>query len=150
MKQLKVVGGVLMLLLVVWCSLHQKEARRAIISAFETNSEEKEEIRNQIENAYLNVFSGSYSQPNDLPFYNQNAGTITMIGFLPMFTLSGESGASPENIQVIDVADKTATVEYDLDINKKGSHSILKIKMIVKKIGGNWKLDAQKFFPVEE
>ncbi len=55
----------------------------------------------------------------------------------------------PKNIIISDFHDdNTAQVEYDLNINTSKSNQTNHISMIAKKVGGQWKLDANKFLGI--
>jgi hypothetical protein len=124
---------------------------------FDPNKEEKLKITNQIENVYFGLANGAYTRegssgmgPEGLPFYNTDFSTLIVMAFTPLGMLGGTFSIEPKNIEILNLADKTADVKYDLVITKSGNETIVPVLMTIKKIGGNWKLDGQKFLPLDE
>jgi hypothetical protein len=124
---------------------------------FDIHSKDKKEIKNQIETTYFGLINGAYTAEGikgigaeNLPFYNQDLKTLIVMGFMPFITLAGNVQVEPKNIEISDVNDETASATYELTITKNNKTQTFPIKMIVKKIGGHWKLDGQTFLPFNQ
>lgn len=124
---------------------------------FSLQSKEKKAIIDQIENTYFGLVSGAYTldgfkgkNPDELPFYNQSLRTLLFMGFTPFANLRGDFNIEAKNIQVEDISNNEALVNYNLLITKEGKVKSFPITMNLKKIGGNWKLDGQIFIPEDE
>jgi hypothetical protein len=129
---------------------------------FSSHSEDKEAINNLIEKSYLDLVNGEFtvegfkkSDHNSLPFYNENVKTLSVMALVPLANLlsNGKSNfqIEPKNIKVIDFGnDNTAKVEYDLNVSTSGDTKTTHVNMIVKKIAGLWKLDANKFLGINK
>lgn len=122
---------------------------------FDIHSKEKKEIKNQIETTYFGLINGAYTAEGvkgigaeNLPFYNQDLKTLVAMGFMPFITLAGNVQIQPKNIEISNVTDETALATYELIITENSKTQTFPIKMIVKKIGGHWKLDGQNFLPI--
>lgn len=120
------------------------------------NSDNKE-IELQIENVYFGLINGAYTSqslsgitPQDLPFYNSNLSTLVVMGFAPLAMLSGNVSLEPRNIEIQNIYDNNADVTYDLYVINENREKVIPINMTLKKIGGKWKLDAQKFLPFDD
>ena len=123
-----------------------------ISDIFLTNSKDKEEIKNQIEKTYFGIMNGAFTAqnmpgigPEGMPFYNQNMKSVFAMGLGPFAQLFGGLKIETKNIDVYNFENEnTAQVRYDLIIST--SNDTAHIDMVVKKIGGYWKLDAEKAF----
>ncbi|MEI6524186.1 MAG: hypothetical protein WCO37_11900 [Bacteroidota bacterium] len=120
---------------------------------FDSYSKDRMEIKEQIEKTYFGLLNGGYTSetikgvgPDGLPFYNQNMNNVLAMGLLPFANLMGVGlKIEPKNIDVYEFTeDISAKVKYDLFIESGDTRDTLKIDMIAKKIGGNWKLDGEK------
>jgi len=122
-----------------------------ITDIFHSNSKDKEDIKNQIEKTYFGIMSGAYTAQNmpgigleGLPFYNQNMQSIVAMGLVPFAQLFCGFKIDTKNIDVYNFQDENAAqVRYDLIISNT---DLIHVDMVVKKIGGYWKLDAEKAF----
>lgn len=113
------------------------------------NSTEKKAIKEEIEKAYLNLMALSDENNLQQPFYNPNLGTSFTLLLSPVF-LNGAT-ISAENIEVLDfIDDATADVKYQLHVTTASGEKKIEINMTVKKVGGTWKLDAEKFLPKQQ
>ncbi len=122
-------------------------------TSFNQNDEEKVKISNQIENVFFALINGEYENKRtsnihsiNFPFYNVDSSTLLIMDLLSMEFLSGNFTVEPRNIEIFNITEKTADVKYDLVIINDGKEKIVPISMVLKKIGGNWKLDGRKFF----
>lgn len=150
--------AILLILFVVF--LYDKETKSFSFAKFSNTiglSNDQKEIENQIENVYFGLINGAYTAqslngttPENLPFYNSDLSTLVVMGFAPLAMLTGNFSLEPKNIEVHNVIDNNADVSYDLVMTNDGKVTTEKIKMTVKKIGGKWKLDGQKFLPLNE
>lgn len=121
--------------------------------AISVHSKDKEDIKIQIEKAYFGLVNGAFTSqamqgagPEELPFYNQKMGSLYVMGLMPFASLFGKINIEPKNIDVYEfISDNEARVRYDLIIIAGGSRDSAKIDMVVKKIGGDWKLDGEAF-----
>lgn len=151
-------AAILLILFVVF--LYDKETKSFSFTKFSNTiglSNDQKDIENQIENVYFGLTNGVYTvqslnatTPENLPFYNSDLSTLLVMGFAPLTMLTGTFSLEPKNIVVHKVIDNNAEVSYDLVITYNGEVTTEKIKMTVKKIGGKWKLDGQKFLPLNE
>ncbi len=142
MKQLKTCATLLLLTVLIACGNRD----RSILSMLDYYGEDKEDITNVLENAYLNLANGTLcSGTIVIPFYNQDANIITEFAFYPMVSSLHNMSMTVENINISDFSENTAHVEYDLHFVIKDEDGVQHKEMIVKKIGGSWRLDAQKF-----
>lgn len=128
-----------------------------IISIVDGNSKEKEKIKNQIEKTYFGLLNGAYTSEeiqglgaDGLPFYNQNFRTLLAMGFMPLALLGGDFKLEPKNIEIENITSDSASVSYDLVFGSSADQTTTPITMTVKKIGGKWKLDGNKFLPKEK
>lgn len=118
---------------------------------FQTFSKEKDEIIKQIESVYFRVTNGVYRNienigtPENFPFYNSDLSTIALMKVIPIYEIKLE----PREIQINHLNKDTTETTYNLLITKDIQSNPIPIRMIVKKIGDTWKLDAQKFYPLE-
>jgi hypothetical protein len=124
---------------------------------FSRHQKDKEEIKNQIEKAYFGLTNGAYTSQtiqggsDGLPFYNQNLGSVMAMGLMPLANLFGKMEVKPENINIYEfIDDDKAKVKYDLHLITETFDDSTEIDMIAKKVGGYWKLDADKFFGKSE
>jgi hypothetical protein len=129
---------------------------------FSVHKEDKEAIKNIIEKSYLDLMNGGFTseglKSNDsegLPFYNENLKTLSTMALLPIANLLSNDKKTfeiePKNIQVKDfIDDNSANVEYDLSVTSSGDTKTAHINMLVKKIGGKWKLDANTFMGFDQ
>lgn len=123
------------------------------------HAKDKDEIKNVIENTYLGYFNGSYSfgqSPSQAggAFYNNNYLTnyALTIGIAFGSFMTGGVKVEIHNVDVYEFVDEnTANVKYDIvgSMSDSDKQDSLNVDMTVKKIGGNWKLDAEKFLPIE-
>jgi len=122
-------------------------------------SSEKKDIENQIEIVYYGLMNGAYTAqsltgttPENLPFYNSNLTTFVAMGFAPFSMLNGSISVEPKNIEILKVYDNMADVSYDLVVSRSDTRKTTtwEINMTLKKIGGKWKLDGQKFLPFDQ
>jgi hypothetical protein len=116
-------------------------------------SKEKEEIKRQLEKTYFDVFNGKYTAQNftggvEIPFYNTNINTLVVMGLGPLATFTGNLKVEPYDIDVYDINrdDNSAKIKYNIKVVTKKGTVNGSIDMDVKKIGGVWKFDAEKFF----
>lgn len=114
---------------------------------------QKTEIINLIEKAYLDLSNGTLmgnQNSASLPFYNTDFSSVFGIIFTPAITYSGMS-IEPRNYKFINIDEKSAEIKYTLTL-VKGKYVLktLTIDMNLKRIGGQWKLDCQKFFPIND
>jgi hypothetical protein len=154
------VSAVAILLILFVISLYDKETKSFSFTKFSNTiglSNDQKEIENQIENVYFGLINGAYTAqslngttPENLPFYNSDLSTLVVMGFAPLTMLTGTFSLEPKNIVVHKVIDNNAVVSYDLVVTNDGKVTTEKIKMTIKKIGGKWKLDGQKFLPLNE
>ena len=90
--------------------------------------------------------AGSSEDKLGKQFYNPNLGSSFAMLMSPLFMMG--ASISPKNIVVISFSnDETAEVSYDLVIKVSGTEKRTTVTMTVKKVGGEWKLDSEKFFP---
>ncbi|MEJ7821355.1 MAG: hypothetical protein WKF85_03480 [Chitinophagaceae bacterium] len=124
---------------------------------FDNHKKDREEITNQIEKTYFGIINGGFTAEgmqgvgaDGLPFYNMKMDNLMVMGFLPLMNfLSSGINLEAKNINVYKFINKnSAKAKYDLVIedSSKDRSDTVHIDMIVKKIGGNWKLDGQKAF----
>jgi hypothetical protein len=154
------VGAVSVLLIIFVVLLYDKENKSFSLNNFSRTigiSNEDNEIENQIENVYFGLINGAYTAqslngttPENLPFYNSDLSTLIVMGFAPLTMLTGSFSIEPKNIVIHKIYDNQANVSYDLVITNEGKETTEKINMTMKKIGGKWKLDGQKFLPLDE
>ena len=124
-----------------------------ITDIFHSNSKDKEEIKNQIEKTYFEIMNGAYTAQTisgigseGLPFYNQNMTSLFAMGLAPFAQIFGGIKVESKNIDVYNFKDdNTAQVKYDLILSTNTSIDTARIDMVVKKIGGVWKLDGETF-----
>jgi len=111
-----------------------------------------------IEKTYFGITNGAYTSytiqgvgPEGLPFYNQNIQNIMAMGLLPYLNLFAKIEIQPRNIEVNNFKDdNTANVRYDVFINSGSGLDSSRIEMVVKKIGGYWKLDGEAFLGIKK
>lgn len=154
------VSAVAILLVVFVVFLYDKETKSLSFNKFSNSiglSSDQKEIENQLENVYFGLINGAYTAqslsgttPENLPFYNTDLSTLVIMGFAPLTMLSGTFSIEPKNIVIQNIYDNKADVSYDLLITNEGKETIESISMTLKKIGGKWKLDGQKFLPLNE
>jgi hypothetical protein len=120
------------------------------------STSDQKEIENQIENVYFGLINGAYTAqsltgttPENLPFYNSDLKTLAVMGLAPLTMLSGTFSVEPKNIKILRMYDDNADVSYDLVLSNDGKEIVTPINMTLKKIGGKWKLDGQKFLPFD-
>ncbi|MEM7367473.1 MAG: hypothetical protein AAF587_02660 [Bacteroidota bacterium] len=107
------------------------------------------EITHQIENVYFKFSNQTLGGDGNLPMYNTGMGTLMpLLGGALGFLMSKTFTVEAQNITVLEIEGKLAEVEYDLYLKVDKGESVTPIQMTVKKIGGDWKLDAEKFFPM--
>lgn len=121
---------------------------------WDKHTRDKEAIKDQIEKTYFGISNGAYTSATiqgigaeGLPFYNQNLMNASFMGLIPLANLFGyKVQIEPKNIDVYNfIDDNTAQVKYDLvAVTGTDTHSG-NVDMIVKKIGGYWKLDGERF-----
>jgi hypothetical protein len=151
---------IVVLLIIFVVFLYDKETKtfsfNKISNSIGLRSDQKE-IEKQLENVYFGLINGAYTEqrltgttPENLPFYNCDLSTLMVMGFAPLTMISGPFSLEPRNIKILKLYDNKADVTYDLVISDNGKESIKPISMTLKKIGGNWKLDGQKFLPLDE
>ncbi|MCX6186011.1 MAG: hypothetical protein NTU43_03300 [Bacteroidetes bacterium] len=141
--------GLIIVSMILFMSVN-KTGMLSFANMYNSKNKEKEAIKNQIENTYFGLINGAYTAqslsgttPEKLPFYNSDISTLMIMGLTPLGMFSGPISLEPKNIVISDVNDSLADVNYDLFFENKTSP----IHMIMKKIGGNWKLDGQKILP---
>lgn len=154
------VSAVAILLIVFVVFLYDKETKSLSFNKFSNAiglSSDQKEIEKQLENVYFGLINGAYTAqslsgttPENLPFYNTDLSTLVIMGFAPLTMLTGTFSLEPKNIVVHKIYDNKADVSYDLLITNDGKETTEKISMTLKKIGGKWKLDGQKFLPLNE
>jgi hypothetical protein len=157
---LYIVSAVAILLVVFVVFLYDKETKSLSFNKFSNTiglSSDQKEIENQLENVYFGLINGAYTAqslsgttPENLPFYNTDLSTLVIMGFAPLTMLTGTFSIEPKNIVVHKIYDNKADVSYDLLITNEGKETTEKTSMTLKKIGGKWKLDGQKFLPLNE
>jgi hypothetical protein len=151
---------IVVLLIVFVVFLYDKETKTFSFNKISNSiglSSDQKEIENQIENVYFGLINGAYTEqsltgttPENLPFYNSDLSTLMVMGLAPLTMIAGAYSLEPRNIKILKLYDNKADVIYDLVFTDNGKESIKPIRMTLKKIGGNWKLDGQKFLPFEE
>lgn len=118
------------------------------------HAKEKTAIKEQIEKVYFGIANGAYTSntiqgtgTDGMPFYNLSFENITLMGLTPLANIFGfKIQIEPKNINVYHfINDNTAQVQYNLLVHSRNEIDTAKIDMIVKKIGGYWKLDGEKF-----
>jgi hypothetical protein len=149
------VGTITVLLIVFVVLFYEKETKTFSLNKLSNTiglSNDQKEIENQIENVYFGLVNGAYTAqslsgttPEKLPFYNSDLSTLFVMGFAPLTMLTGTFSLEPKNIVIHKIYNNKAHVSYDLVITNDGKQTTEKISMTLKKIGGNWKLDGQKF-----
>lgn len=154
------VSAVAILLVIFVVFLYDKETKSLSFNKFSNTiglSSDQKEIENQLENVYFGLINGAYTAqslsgttPENLPFYNTDLSTLVIMGFAPLTMLTGTFSIEPKNIVVHKIYDNKADVSYDLLVTNDGKETTEKISMTLKKIGGKWKLDGQKFLPLNE
>ena len=124
---------------------------------FGMHFKDREEIKNKIEQSYFSLANGLFSGKNfdgsgqdKLPFYNTDFSVSTVLALLPYASMFGAKiNFEPKNIDVYKFIDENnAKVKYDLVYQFGDSGDSTHIDMLVKKIGGSWKLDAEQFFNI--
>lgn len=117
------------------------------------HSKDKEAIKDQIEKTYFGILNSQYNSQSTqgiwhegVPFYNLNMKDAFFMADLALLNLDGSRlNLDPKNIEVYEfLDDATAKVKFDLIMKWGERNGTLKIDMIVKKIGGFWKLDGEK------
>lgn len=138
----------ILIILLSGCNKLGKES-----TSFDQDDEEKVIISNQIENVFFALINGEYENRGmsninsiNFPFYNVDPYTLLTMNLLSMEFMRGAFTIEPRNIVIFNITEKTADVKYDLVIIDGGKEKIVPISMVLKKIGGNWKLDGRKFF----
>ena len=111
---------------------------------------EKVAIENQIENTYFKLTNGTLADADNSPLYNTNLGTTLAMALGPINgILGGDISFEAQNIEVLELEEKTAEVTYEVVMNADGEVERRKpVAMTLKKIGGEWKLDGKKFLPL--
>jgi hypothetical protein len=121
---------------------------------FDMHGKDKTLIKEQIEKTYFGIANGAYTSAtiqgigaDGMPFYNLNLANVTLMGLTPLANIFGyKIQMEPQNIDVYNfIDDNTAQVRYDLQVITGDDSRSAKINMTVKKIGGIWKLDGEKF-----
>ncbi len=75
----------------------------------------------------------------------------TAIGVQSWLMKNEGNEITPINIKLISMSsDNEANVSFDLQVHANNQDRTVPIEMIVKKIGGEWKLDYKKFLPVDQ
>ena len=69
------------------------------------------------------------------------------MGFMPYAGLVIDFNLEVKNINITSITDNEATVEYTLVVTQKKETISHPISMVMKKIGGHWKLDGHRFLP---
>lgn len=107
--------------------------------------QEKQEIIHLIEDTYFELGNLSEDSSEDFPVYNFSDKFL----FAWALSLSSMTGNDfyfeAQNVEVISITEKMAEVKYDLFSHIGSNKNIEPIEMTLKKIGGEWKLDGQKF-----
>lgn len=122
-----------------------------VSSLFDTHRRDKQEIKSQIEKVYFGLSNGNYtvqtigSIGEGIPVYNLNINSLTLMGLAPVANMLSKFELQPKNVNVYNFIDQnTANVSYDLFVITNKSTNSTHIDMVVKKIGGVWKLDGNK------
>lgn len=146
MKKISIIF--ILIILLSGCNKSGKES-----NSFDPNNEVKVEISNQIENVFFALMNGEYGNgklsnldSTSFPFYNVDSPTLLAINLLSMEILRGNFTIETKDIEILNITEKTADVKYDLVITYSGKEKIVPTTMILKKIGGNWKLDGRRIF----
>lgn len=119
---------------------------------FSAHSKDEKEIKEQIEKTYFGLINGAYTAngikglgPEGLPFYNQNLQSLYVMGLTPFAQMFGGLKIEVNKIDVYNFLDEnSAQVKYDILVKTSEGEKIVVIDMTVKRIGGYWKLDAEK------
>lgn len=144
------------IILVLFYNIYNKETNSIEldqITGFFTHTQDKEDIKIQIEKTYFGIVNGAYTSegiqgigPSGLPFYNQNIGIIYIMRLLPFVSLYSKFNLEPKNIIISNITRDSAEVTYNLIVTSGEKSNIVKVNMTVKKIGGSWKLDGKNAF----
>ena len=126
------------------------------LNPFDIHKQDETDIQNKINKTYFGVTSvinggTSDTKVNEMPFYDFQVNDMEMKLLPIVLQHFSEVNFEAKNIDVYNFIDtNSAQVKYDLIkslFNDKDSTSDTShIDMVVKKIAGDWKLDAKKFF----
>lgn len=116
--------------------------------------EEKEKVKNRIENVYSDLVNGAFTQGKPiekLPFYNLDISQTRIMGGSPYGHTNIISTNLPFNIEINNISESTADVKYDVTfINTNGNEQTHTISMQMKKTEDNWQLNGRTFFGMAE
>lgn len=121
---------------------------------FDKYGNDKSKIKKQIEKTYFGIANGAYTSStingigsDQMPFYNLNFSNVALMGLAPLANILGAKfQIEAKNIEVYNfIDDNTAKVKYNLFVYSGSDTNSIDIDMVVKKIGGSWKLDGEKF-----
>jgi hypothetical protein len=152
-RTMLILFGLILLSLVLY-KLYDKETGSFRFSSanniFDPHQKDKEEIKATIENAYIELMNGSLAykslgtSQDGGRFYNDNFTLTLASSFLPLMAMGNKIEVL--NIKVIEFSDEnSANVSYNLILSENEKSDSASVEMVVKKVGGNWKLDAEKF-----
>lgn len=107
----------------------------------------QKEIEILLEDVYNQFSNGILAQNIDkFPFYNSDTDSMLKLYLYPVFIMNNHVLIECKSVTILSYNDKEAIIHYDLILTRK-SKLLIPIDMKLKKIGGRWRIDLQKFFP---